>query len=241
MKKVLIICCCLFSIIATAQVIDNPFDFPVRPGTKEWSNLKTEKNRFDAMQIPDDILIRMSTSALVVSCLNLPAFGYIGAYENMETGYVILTKNFNGLRELAKRNDAEKYLIDIYQVAGEKGFNDQKANLDEKFWPIKFSWLELLLAQNNFIESLDVEGKKNLLMLAQEKSKMKQLSKEHSTDGLIATTFLMGRILHSLNYNQFELEYAQKEALRSFINTSELSDVRLIALILDHSHNFLNN
>jgi hypothetical protein len=240
MKKLLLICGCLFSIIITAQQINEPFSFPIKPGSDDWSGLKTEKERFDAMQIPDDILSRMSTPALVVTCLNYPAFGYIGAYNNYQTGLVFLSTRFNGLDELAKRNDAGKCLFDIYQITKVNGFEDQYSNLDEKYWPIKFSWVELLLAQNKFIESLDADDKKNLLMLAFEKYKMKQISEEHSTDGLISTAFLMARILNVLNYNEFESEYAHKDDIRNFINTSELSDVNIIDLIFEHANNYLN-
>ena len=41
------------------------WDFPIKPGTEKWAKLKTEKERFDAMQIPKDILSQMSTKELV--------------------------------------------------------------------------------------------------------------------------------------------------------------------------------
>jgi len=145
MKKVYFVIGCLFSLMTMAQEMTDPFNFPVQPGTIEWSNLRTEEDRFNALQIPNEILPLMSTTALVVSCLNFPAFGYYGAYDNLQTGFVILATKFNGLRELVKRNDAARCLIDIYQTAGENGFIGQKSNLDERYWTIKFSWIELIL------------------------------------------------------------------------------------------------
>jgi len=224
-----------------AQQILRPYDFLIKPGTPEWSNLKTENERFDAMQIPKDTLSSMSTPDLVATCLNFPAFGYITAFENIQTGFIILATKFNGLKELAKRQDAAKYLVSIYKETGKKGFNNPNLNLNEEYWTIKFTWIELLLAQNPMILSLGEEDKKKLLLICQDKYNLKRSNEEYSLVSLTSTIFLMSRILYTVNDDQFELEYSQNEALRTFVETSELTEQQIINIVLKLTNNYLKN
>ncbi len=224
--------------MAAAQQINEPFNFPVKPGTKEWAVLKTERDRFNAMQIPGDLLSNMTTHALVGSCLNFPAFGYITAYDNIQAGYIVLASKFNGLTELSKRNDAGKSLIEFYQIAGNKGFEPVQTNLDQLFWSIKLTWIELVLAQDNVIASMDKENKMCLLSIAQEKYNMKQLNVDFG-NSFQSTAFLIGRLLHSLNLPDFESEYTQNSALRDFLITSKLTDKIVLDNLIQFSQKYL--
>ncbi len=229
----------MISAIATAQQITEPFNFPIRPGTKEWSILKSENERFNALQIPTDNLKRMTTYALVISCINYPAFGYITANPNIQAGLVFIATKFNGLDELAKRSDAEEYLMVFYKSAGINGFENSDPKLDSNYWTIKFSWIELLLAQNKFIETLPTEKRKELLKLSIEKHSLKQSSKKFSSNSLLPTAFLAGRIIHSLNNEKFEIEYSKNSSLSKFIQTSTLDDRQVIDLIFSSAINYL--
>jgi len=173
MKKLFTFFLCLVSGLLVAQQLNEPFGFPVRPGTKEWPSLKTEQERFSAMQIPIDILYKMSTEAIVATCLNHPTYLiYITSFD-IQTGFDILESNFNGLKELENRNDAPKCLINIYQMVGEKGFTSEHKYLDEDTWTFKVAWLELLLAQDKIIQSLNINDKNELLAVTMQKFNMK--------------------------------------------------------------------
>jgi hypothetical protein len=238
MKKLLFFCCCFLSIIATGQTIDQPFVFPVKPGSKEWAALKTEDDRFKAMQIPDNILHRLSTPALIATCINFPAFGYITAYDNMQTGFEMILSKFNGLLELSKRKDAGKSFIEIYQSAGLKGFEGQHSNLDSNFWSIKFSYFEVLMSQNPLIESLDKQQKTDLLSIAQDKIKIKESSDFFSRSSISSSAFLMARVLQSLSDPNLESEKLKNEPLKNFINTSNLTDDKVLDKILEISSKY---
>ena len=241
MKKFLFICSCLFAIITSAQQVNEPFNFPIKPGSKEWPNFKTDDERFKATQIPDSILSNMSTYALVVSCINYPSYiVYITAFD-IQTGYSILASNFNGLDECMKRPDAAISLIGIYKIAGEKGFLDQLPYLDERNWTFKISWMEIILSQDNLIKTLDNEERKELLSLANEKFKMKVSSNDYSGYDILTAVFLIGKVLHSLNYNDFESEISRNSSLRNFLINPQFAEEQTINKIFELSKKYLEN
>ena len=57
---------------ANSQDSTSSFSFPIRPGTKEWESLTSPKQKLDALQIPNDLTIKMSTIRLLESCINYP-------------------------------------------------------------------------------------------------------------------------------------------------------------------------
>jgi hypothetical protein len=239
MKRLVLLLCCFISFIAAAQQINEPFTFPIKPGTKEWGDLKTETDRFRVMQIPDDLLSNMSTHALVGSCLNFPAFGYITAYNNIQTGYMNLASKFNGLTELLKRNDAGKSLIEYYNIAGNEGFEPIQKELDQQFWTIKLTWIELLLAQDQVISTLEKADIKTLLSIADKKYTMKQLNVAFGNSSQ-STALLIGRLLHSLNLPDFESEYTQDTSLREFLITSKFTNKLVIDKLIQLNQKYIN-
>jgi len=220
------------------QQIDEPYLFPLKPGTEAWGNLKSETAKISATQIPDSILSKMTTSALTYSCINYPRFGNYIAFKNYPTGYEVLKLQFNGLKELANRNDAAKYLVDVYQKAGIKGFEGLDLNLEQKHWTLKFIWLELLLSQDNIIQSMSPDEKEDLLEISYSKFNMKKAN-EFAFLSLSTTVFLMAKILNSLNYNEFEQELEKENNLEILMKTARVDDLHILDNILILTENYL--
>lgn len=241
MKKIIICIIWFISVNTFGQIVDVPFDFPVRPGTKEWSALKTEKERFLAMQIPENVLTRLTTNSLLISCINLPAFGHFGAYDTYQDGFTILASKFNGLRELVKRTDAGECLYNVYEKTGENGMKSLQFMVDAEYWPIRLSWIELIFAQKVIYEQLNIDKKRQLLSITLDRIKMKLANKENFSDGILTTSLLIGRLLKSLDYIEFENTYNQNETLRNFLETSSMPDKKTIDLIIKYAEDYLFN
>ena len=240
MKKLLTLCVCLVSAaLSFAQQLNEPFGFPIKPGTKEWSSLKTEEERFKAMQIPSDLLPRMTTESLVATCLNHPTFLiYITSFD-LQTGYNVLANNFNGIKELENRNDAEKCLVIIYNSVGAKEFNSAQPFIDKNLWTFKIAWIELLLSQDKLIKTLDINEKNNLLSLSMQKFAMKISSEEFSGFDYLSTTLLIARIMKSIGSIEFEFEYNNNESLRKFIETAQAPDSKTFDSIHQLAHAYV--
>jgi hypothetical protein len=88
-----------------AQQIDTPYDYPVKPGMEEWKRFTSRDQKQEACQIPQEILARLSTAALLETCLNYPLYADIIAYDHVQEGFDFVKAGFNGLQVLFKRED----------------------------------------------------------------------------------------------------------------------------------------
>ena len=99
------------------------FEFPVKPGTPEWKELKTSAEIRADLQIPDNILSNISTAGLVETCLNYPLIGDIICYNSYQQGFDAVFNNFNGYREMIKRPEVGSLLIEFYKNSNLKDIN----------------------------------------------------------------------------------------------------------------------
>ncbi len=230
MKKIIL----LFSLLlptflfAQEEVI---WDFPVKPGSEEWGNLKTETERQNAMQIPSDILLNMGTEELVITCINYPDALKYRAYSNDYIGIEKVIEGFNGLRELLKRKDALTYLTDIYQNAGVEGLEKKDTRIDERFWPLKFRYIELLLSQDSFISSSNDEDVENLLKVSVEKTNLKTNKTSYfSKYDNIISSYIIAKALSKLKVSEFTsneeyMNFALKRKLKTYEQAVEIIEI----------------
>lgn len=140
------------------QVIEKSYDFPVKPGSKEWKKLDSKEEKLKLTQIPENDLKNLSTSALVETVLNYPLLVDMFAFDSYEEGFKAVRENFNGLAELVKREDAGTSLIQAYNELKSSGAKEE-AKDDTEF---KLTAIKRLLAQSEFESKLTPEEKKSL-------------------------------------------------------------------------------
>jgi hypothetical protein len=100
-------CCFVLTVFAQEK-------FPSRD-SKEWNDL-TVAQRWQAVNIAEDKLNKMSTNELIEHCVNFDFMWDIFNYPNYGIGLNVVIENHNGLRELLlNRNDAGKLLLNFYQ------------------------------------------------------------------------------------------------------------------------------
>ena len=88
------------------ESITKAYEYPIQPNTAEWSNFKSTAEKVEASQIPAAILNKLTTSALVETVLNSPLMASMYAFNTRQQGFNTVYGAFNGLQELAKRDDA---------------------------------------------------------------------------------------------------------------------------------------
>jgi len=124
------------------------WDYPVKPGTDEWKDLKDYPARIKICQIPEEILFSLTTEELTEICLQYPFLSTDVFSFDFRVSANELYKNFNGIRELFEREDASKELLRhyIYKLQNMSILDDESATTLEKGrFKISIQNLEFLL------------------------------------------------------------------------------------------------
>jgi len=127
-----------------------PWNFPIKPGMPEWRNFQSNEEMVKACQIPENVLSALTTDELTKICLQYPLLYDIFAFESLFHGLDKLFDDFNGIRELFKRDDVSNSLTTRYidKVQSMSFLNETKSDIEKGYFIISISALEALLSRN---------------------------------------------------------------------------------------------
>jgi len=238
MKYLLIIFFILFSFVTNAQERELQWNFPVRPGTEEWGQLRTEQERIAAVQVPEDILEKLSAEELVRLTLTFPAFGHFGAFNTSQEGFYVMLSRYNIFQHLLSRNDVGGPLIRAYKDAGMEGF--RTLPYSNEFWNLRLYYIELLLSQREILQSLTQEEKLELITEARLKFDEK-ISDENflSYPGILFTVRIMAGVLNTVEHPEFTASQNRLTTTR-FIETGTLDEASVADEIIRMTDNYIN-
>ena len=97
------------------------WDFPERVENQPYD--------IDLLQVPEDILEKMSTEELVDVVLRYPRWYYVYLFSSYAEGVASISRDFNGMRELlAREDDKAKYFWDAYEKQRIKEMEEDPTN-----------------------------------------------------------------------------------------------------------------
>jgi len=146
------LCICFLSGYAQEKIV---WDYPIKPGTKEWAAFETGEQMVRACQIPLEVLNTISTKDLAAVCFNYPLFVNYMAVNDERKGVNATIFQFNGLQELSQRKDGTQELIKVYADYPILSKTQKDINSTDYYSPFKVSFLELVLSDNVFLSKLD--------------------------------------------------------------------------------------
>jgi len=213
------------------------WDFPIKPGMKEWKKLESHQAMVEVCQIPDNILPTLSTDELAKICLDYPLFFTMKAFNNLQEGFNQVSKEFNGFQELFKRDDAGSVLLHIYKTIKPEMIIYKETNLEKGSFIQQIFYLEFILAQNVIISKLNNEGIQELLKECMNKLDSKA-NYNFSTFSTQTTPLIMTRTLEIKEFSKYKIENQKSEKYKYFSNAVLLSDKNMIeeikSLTLDY-------
>ena len=110
--------------------------------SKAWQQSDDRIERGEMLQLPQYMLNRMTTDALAEAVLDYPFFSDVYAFDNAQDGFDLMMEHFNGVQELADRDDVASVLLDKY--CDEEVLTDASADSDV----LRLTNMEILLSQN---------------------------------------------------------------------------------------------
>ncbi|MDR3286841.1 MAG: hypothetical protein LBT27_05310 [Prevotellaceae bacterium] len=231
MKKFLCIILLLNGLYAHSQFIvkDDVYDFPIKQGSKEWAEIESVEKRITALQIPDNVLLDISTEGLLETCLAFPYLIDILFCDNYQKGFEALVAEFNGFQELLKRKDLITVLLNKYKNLTTDVTSLRYQNSVEQG---KFSFrhfvLEFMLTQDVVFKNLNLEQERQLFLLTAEHKKIKNSYLDiFSNLNFLSTNVLYAKkIINDPNFKFESIE--QKKAISDFVNAPLYIDQQII-------------
>lgn len=98
--------------------VDQPYRYPVVPGTEEWRALPDLRAKIAACEVDRELMESMTTPALLQTVLDYPLLVNVFAFDTSEMGLSAVSTYFDGIDLLARREDAAKV---IREYAPEEG------------------------------------------------------------------------------------------------------------------------
>lgn len=238
MKSIIFLCCLLIiSLTCFAQQITTPYNFPVKSDNPQWRKFKSRTEMAEALQIPSDILKNLTTEALAKTCLNFPMFKDLYFFNTIQTGFNNLKQSFNGFQELLTRNDAAIELLKLYKLMNPEEIVHEANDTLKGDFSFHFVEIEILLAQEELINSLSPDTEAELLKEAALKYEQKKATSEFSSFSLSPSMLVAGRILDKKGRLQnLKATYTNNE-IQNFLSTGLANNPQLLEQILSLSKN----
>lgn len=233
MKKIILFLLITIPIFSFAQTEKATWDYPVKPGSKEWKTFKSSEEMVMACQIPEHILNSISTEDLLDLCLKYPMFLDIHFSNNLQDGLDIIIPSFNGFVELFNREDCHEVLMNMYIKETPCDVQLKKNNNT-----LKLFYLELLISQDKIITKLDNDQKKNILKESLKKINNKRI-KNHSQYYELGSALILSRLINSFDIkNKITSDllldrFSHKGILIDSINISKIINISQ-AYLRDH-------
>lgn len=230
--------------------IDKPegtYDYPIKPGTAEWVALPNKSARYEACQIPLELINQMHTATLLQSSLDFPYFSgdLLLNYGGINIPVVLnsFMQNFSGFIELRKRTDVINVLLSRYQ-----NMCPLCINYTAKSWfSPNFSAFELVISYPDFISKMSLNEKKGLVKEALNKyTQKKSLSDNFAMYAVSTSLYICVQIMFSENFNSFMNKYNSNNNIQNFTSMFAWPEnpqdaPRLFDEIVEESNTFIKN
>jgi hypothetical protein len=210
------------------------YNYPVYPGMPEWEEFETVEEMIAACQIPENILNRMSTQAVIQAIWEYPfMLNVLHRYQYQADFDGTFSEN-NAYNTLTKRNDAGKLLLERLNAVNPLM---PKAEGEPKF-------LEILISQDVFLSQLNKTQKKAVIETTLANDELRQGSNDFKDNQFRATVWLLtGKLLKNAEYAPFIEAMSNNEQLKSFIENTwytYFSDYGYIPqLIIDFANEYI--
>jgi len=227
-------------IIAFSQLESPKWDYPVKPGSKEWLSVPDFMKRLELLNIPAPLLKKISTEELVKSCLNYPEIQLVFTRNDLQLGYNFIRSSFNGFVELESRPDAGKELMKVYAGYKPDGFDLNSTDLEIGKFICEITYIEILMAQTEILNKLNPGDSKELMTICSQKYKVKKdRQKYYGGIGLETTALILARQQDKKLIN-VKVKYGDQK-INAFINNLIFDDISLLDDIVKENDKILSD
>jgi hypothetical protein len=217
-----------------ARPVDS-YNYPVYPGMPEWAEFKTVEEMIAACQIPENILHRMSTQAVIQAIWEYPFLINVVHRYQYQMDFDATFLGNNAYIELTKRTDAGRALLERLIIVN-------PVLSEERFEP---KALEILISQNEFLSQLNDKEKKKIIETTLKNDDLRQQNTEFTNLFRATAWLLIGKTLINADYAPFIEEININDLLNGFIYNTDCVYIEenfgnIPQLIVDFANEYIN-
>jgi hypothetical protein len=227
------------NILFSQNISTDAYEFPVKPGTQDWYKLTNAAERIEACQIPDLLLLNMSTLGLVETCIKYPLIGEITAANNYIQAFNNILNFFNGFQELLARKDAGEKLLYKYKTMSPESYERNKDSIGIIMNVFDYMCIELLLSQDKILSSLNDSARYELLESTISHYKFKRAEFGYGNLSRVTSVNLALQIIKKEDIQYFSVNFASDERYNLFSKNYLFIDVQFLDEVIIHSEEFI--
>lgn len=238
MKKIIIFLLIILPIFSFAQNEKVKWDYPVKPGSEEWKAFENTYQKIESCQIPYETLKNISTENLIQLCLNYPLFPDLFFSNYLQSSFNRMIDQFNGFKELVKRKDTGKILMELYKKMEPAGINNSWESTRKGFYTFDFVKVELLLANDDVLRNIAQTGLGELSSRSKYifKEKEKMINEYGYNFGIASTALILGKIADR-NEKLIYKSDDDKKKVEHFLKTGTTTEKAILEFIYQNATN----
>ncbi|MDO6439436.1 hypothetical protein Q4534_18570 [Cyclobacterium sp. 1_MG-2023] len=176
---------------------ETSWDYPIRPGSREWATLPTTADRVKAIQVPEDVLPKLSDQQLLDLILNYPFFNSYILSDNPFDGYQRTMVTLNAYGELKSRPESLNIIFDHYNRMDFSQINKLGESAEIGRFALRVSAIELMLTDFSLDKTLSLEESEKILEGVSRKYTEKSVNEEELLGlGKLTTAFLAANVFN---------------------------------------------
>lgn len=228
--------CILLATSSLAQKDDQPYNFPVKPGSTKWQSFKSVEEMYRACQVPNDTLNVLTTKALLETCLNYPAPSVLLIHNTPQQGFEEWKRNFNGIKELLARQDVQDVLINLYQAFDVAGHQTLKGDVEAGKYTFLLQRIEAIIVQDEIINGITELQKKQLFNAAFKKYNSIEADSVYGFSNLESSGRIILKMMETSGSKSVKQKIENNE-IQHFLKTGILKDRQSFLQIIQQIKN----
>lgn len=113
--------------------------------------------RKKSLDLSQERIDSMTTTELLVTCLDYPLFGDIFFYDNVTSGFNTIAKRYNGLQALLERDDVGDVLVEFYSAV-----DLENVLATDDLGALRMTYLEMIIASDQVLDSMSLKTRHKL-------------------------------------------------------------------------------
>ncbi len=237
MKKILLLPFLILSLTFTYGQ-ETTWNYPIKPGTKEWGSLENNTEKINVCQIPIEILHSINTEDLLLICLDYPLLPDIYAFNYIVDGFEKFENDFNGFRELICRKDIVDVILKEYSKQSILDYPKDGTIIEIGNYILRYSFMELFISNQQILNKIDTETKKEIIrtFLITRKNR-DELIDLHLFIGMKTSYFVIGNIIY---YNLKNDKKNECLEVLNFLEKGGFPSPDIIERLDEATNNYIN-